>query len=100
MKIQIPVSSKSSRTDGRWSPEKDIPGCCGEARRKALRAELIMQSLITGQLMIQLDFYSKSNCLLCSTEIDKEYKDYIRDSNLQVHQRTAGPGPGDLDLRR
>jgi len=42
-----------------------------------LRAQLIMQSFITGQLMIELDFYPESAICYAPAQIDKDFKDYI-----------------------
>jgi hypothetical protein len=43
-----------------------------------LRAQLDMQSFITGQLMIQLDFYPESTVCYASAQIDKDHKADIR----------------------
>jgi len=44
---------------------------------KGLRAQLVMQSFITGQLMIEIDFFPASAVCYAPAQIDKEYKDYI-----------------------
>jgi paraquat-inducible protein B len=54
-------------------PRKNIP----KLIEKGLRAQLITQSLITGQLMIQLDFFPESAACYTPAQIDKAYKDYI-----------------------
>jgi paraquat-inducible protein B len=42
-----------------------------------LRAQLITQSFITGQLMIQLDFYPTGSVCYAPPQIDQDYTDYI-----------------------
>ncbi len=44
---------------------------------KGLRAELVMQSFITGQLMIGLDFNSDTGICYLPAQIDKDFKDYV-----------------------
>jgi len=44
---------------------------------KGLRAQLSMQSFITGQLAIELGFYPESAICYPPAQVDKEYKDYI-----------------------
>ncbi len=44
---------------------------------KGLRAVLTMQSFITGQLVIELDFYPDLALCYPPAQIDPEYKDYI-----------------------
>ena len=44
---------------------------------KGLRAQLGMQSFITGQLVVELDFFSDAALCYPPAQIDKEYKDYI-----------------------
>jgi paraquat-inducible protein B len=42
-----------------------------------LRAQLITQSLITGQLAIQLDFYPKGAVCYAPAQMDKDYTTYV-----------------------
>jgi len=82
MQIQIPVfieyEPEKFQMAGvgleAWrDPQKNIP----KLIEKGLRAQLIMQSFITGQLMIQLDFFSESTVCYAPAQLDKVYKDYI-----------------------
>jgi len=76
--IQIPViieiePDRWKVRGGERNPQKNVP----KLIEMGLRAQLIMQSFITGQLMIQLDFYPKSAVCYAPGQIDKDYKDYI-----------------------
>jgi len=42
-----------------------------------LRAQLITQSFITGQLAIQLDFMPTAGLCYAPAKMDEEYKDYV-----------------------
>jgi paraquat-inducible protein B len=44
---------------------------------KGLRAQLVMQSFITGQLMIEIDFFPTSALCYAPPEVDKDYKDFL-----------------------
>ena len=44
---------------------------------KGLRAQLTMQSFITGQLAIELGFYPEAGICYPPAQVDTEYKDYI-----------------------
>ena len=95
MKTQIPViiEIEPDRCKVRTG-ERSYRKVAEKLIEMGLRAQLVMQSFITGQLMIELDFYPNSKVCYAPPEIDKDYKDVSRDSHLQVHQRTAGRGPG------
>lgn len=54
-------------------PRKNIP----KLIEKGLRAQLVMQSFITGQLMIELDFFPEGRICYAPAQLDKDYKDYI-----------------------
>ena len=56
---------------------------------KGLRAVLAMQSFITGQLMIELDFFPGTPVNLKNINKDN------RDSNHTVHHRAAGSDPSE-----
>jgi len=100
MKIQIPVLIEIE--PDRWkvvTGERHPRDVAAKLVEKGLRAELIMQSLITGQLMIQLDFYSKSTVCYAPPEIDKEYKDYIVIPTCKSTSERLAQALGDLDLK-
>ena len=54
-------------------PRKNVP----KLIEKGLRAQLTMQSFITGQLAIELGFYPESSICYPPAQVDKEYQDYI-----------------------
>jgi paraquat-inducible protein B len=54
-------------------PQKNI----AKLIEKGLRAQLVMQSFITGQLMIEIDFFPTSALCYAPPEVDKDYKDYL-----------------------
>ena len=94
MKTQIPVLIEIE--PDRWkvrAGERNYRKVAAKLIEMGLRAQLIMQSFITGQLMIQLDFYPKSTVCYAPPQIDKDYKDYVVIPTCAVHQRTAGQGP-------
>jgi len=75
--IQIPVIIEIMPDEwkvrgGERNPRKNVP----KLIEKGLRAQLIMQSFITGQLMIELDFYPKSAVCYAPPQTDIDYKDY------------------------
>ena len=76
--IQIPVIIEIMPDEwkvrgGERNPRENVP----KLIEKGLRAQLIMQSFITGQLMIELDFFSKSAVCYAPPQTDKDYKDYM-----------------------
>ena len=58
-----------------------------------------MQSFITGQLMIELDFYPKSKVCYAPPEIDKDYKDYVVIPTCESTGERLAEALGDLDLK-
>lgn len=82
MQLQIPIiieyePDKFNVTEeGRKvarDPRKTIPRLV----EKGLRAELTMQSFITGQLAIEIGFYPSSTLCYAPAKVDKIYRDYI-----------------------
>ena len=64
-----------------------------------LRAQLVMQSFITGQLMIELDFYPKSKVCYAPALIDKDYEDYVVIPTCKSTGERLAEALGDLDLK-
>jgi paraquat-inducible protein B len=78
MKTQIPVLIEID--PDRWkvrAGERNYRKVGAKLIEMGLRAQLIMQSFITGQLMIQLDFNPQSTVCYAPAQTDKDYKDYI-----------------------
>ncbi len=66
---------------------------------KGLRAQLIMQSFITGQLMIELDFYPGSEVCYPKAQVDKEYADYILIPTCPSTAAQLAKALGEVDLK-
>jgi paraquat-inducible protein B len=78
MKTQIPVLIEIEPARFHvLAGERDYRKVATRLIEKGLRAQLIMQSFITGQLMIQLDFMPEAAICYPPAEIDKEFKDYV-----------------------
>ena len=70
-------------------PQKTIP----KLIERGLRAQLAMQSFITGQLAIEIGFYPESAICYPPAKADKAYKDYIVIPTCQSTTRTADRCP-------
>jgi paraquat-inducible protein B len=100
MKTQIPVLIEIE--PDRWkvrTGERRPREVAAKLIEKGLRAQLIMQSFITGQLMIQLDFYPESTVCYAPPQIDKEYKDYVVIPTCQSTSAQLAKALGELDLK-
>lgn len=100
MKTQIPVIIEVE--PDRWkvrSGKRDYRGVAAKLIEMGLRAQLVMQSFITGQLMIQLDFYSKSTVCYAPAQIDKDFKDYVVIPTCPSTGERLAQALGDLDLK-
>ncbi|MGB8992833.1 MAG: MlaD family protein [Desulfobaccales bacterium] len=78
MKTQIPVLIEID--PDRWkvrAGKRNYREVAAKLIERGLRAQLITQSFITGQLMIQLDFYPAGTVCYAPAQMDKDYKDYI-----------------------
>lgn len=78
MKAQIPVLVELY--PDKWkvrAGERNYRKVAAKLIEMGLRAQLITQSFITGQLAIQLDFHSKSKLCYAPAQMDKVYKDYV-----------------------
>jgi paraquat-inducible protein B len=100
MKTQIPVFIEID--PDRWkvrSGERNYRKVAEKLIEMGLRAQLITQSFITGQLMIQLDFYPKSKVCYAPPEIDKDYEDYVVIPTCASTSERLAKAFGDLDLK-
>ncbi|RJR39451.1 MAG: MCE family protein [Deltaproteobacteria bacterium] len=100
MKTQIPVFIEIE-TD-RWkveSGERNYRKVAEKLIEMGLRAQLIMQSFITGQLMIELDFYPKTDICYAPAQIDKDYAAYVVIPTCKSTSARLGQALGDLDFK-
>lgn len=100
MKTQIPVLIEIQ--PDRWkvrTGERDYRKVAERLIEMGVRAQLVMQSFITGQLMIQLDFYPKSTVCFAPPQIDKDYQDYVVIPTCQSTSERLAQALGDLDLK-
>ena len=77
-------------------PQKTIP----KLIERGLRAQLTMQSFITGQLAIEIGFYPDSTLCYAPAETDKVYKDYIVIPTCQSTTERLGNALEKLDLEK
>jgi paraquat-inducible protein B len=80
------------------SGERDYRKVAEKLIQKGLRAELVMQSFITGQLMIGLDFHTDTGICFLPGQVDKEYKDYIVIPTCPSTAEKLADALGKLDL--
>ncbi|MBM4300184.1 MAG: MCE family protein [Deltaproteobacteria bacterium] len=100
MKTQIPVLIEID--PARWkvrTGERDYHKVAAKLIEMGLRAQLITQSFITGQLMIQLDFFPKSKICYAPAQIDKDYTDYVVIPTCASTSERLARALGDLDLK-
>ena len=98
-----PSSSNTSRINSMWlaeagwcqrDPRKTIP----KLIEKGLRAQLTMQSFITGQLAIEIGFYPESAICYPPAKPDKTYTDYIVIPTCQSTSERLSNALSRLDL--
>jgi paraquat-inducible protein B len=77
-------------------PQKTIPRLI----ERGLRAQLTMQSFITGQLAIEIGFYPNSTLCYAPAKTDKVYKDYIVIPTCQSTTERLGNALAKLDLAK
>jgi paraquat-inducible protein B len=77
-------------------PQKTIP----KLIERGLRAQLTMQSFITGQLAIEIGFYPGSTLCYAPAVTDKVYKDYIVIPTCQSTTERLGNALEKLDLEK
>jgi paraquat-inducible protein B len=100
MKTQIPILIEVDPE--RWklrSGERDYHKVAAKLIEVGLRAQLITQSYITGQLMIQLDFFPKSKICYAPAQIDPDYKDYVVIPTCASTSERLAKALGDLDFK-
>jgi paraquat-inducible protein B len=100
MKTEIPILIDIE--PDRWkvrTGERDYRKVSAKLIEMGLRAQLIMQSFITGQLMIELDFYPKSTVCYAPAQVDKDYKDYIVIPTCASTGERLARALGELDLK-
>ncbi len=99
MKTQIPVLIEIEPE--RWkvrAGERNYRKVSAKLIEMGLRAQLITQSFITGQLAIQLDFQSKSKLCYAPAQIDKDYKDYVMIPTCPSTAQKLADALANLDL--
>lgn len=100
MKTQIPVFIEIE--PDRWkvqAGDRNYRKVAEKLIEMGLRAQLIMQSFITGQLMIELDFYPKSDICYAPAQIDKDYQDYVVIPTCKSTSARLGQALGDMDFK-
>ena len=100
MKTQIPVFIEIE--PDRWkvrTGERSYRKVAEKLIGMGLRGQLIMQSFITGQLMIELDFYPESTLCYAPPEIDKDYQDYVVIPTCASTSERLAKALGELDLK-
>jgi paraquat-inducible protein B len=76
-------------------PQQNIP----KLIERGLRAQLVMQSFITGQLAIELGFFPDANICYPPAQIDPIYKDYIVIPTCKSTTEKLMDALGDLNLK-
>jgi paraquat-inducible protein B len=100
MKTQIPILIEID--PDRWkvrAGERNYRKVAEKLIEMGLRAQLITQSFITGQLMIQLDFFPKSKVCYAPPQVDKDFKDYVVIPTCASTSERLAKAFGDLDLK-
>jgi paraquat-inducible protein B len=100
MKTQIPILIEIDPE--KWkvrAGERNYREVAAKLIAMGLRAQLITQSFITGQLMIQLDFYPTSTVCYAPPKVDKDYKDYVVIPTCASTSERLAKALGDMDLK-
>jgi paraquat-inducible protein B len=100
MKTQIPILIEIDPE--KWkvrAGERDYRKVAAKLIEMGLRAQLITQSFITGQLMIQLDFFPNSTICYAPPQVDKDYKDYVVIPTCASTSERLAKALGELDLK-
>src|SRR5665647_54279 len=100
MKTQIPILIELEPDKWKVRTGERVPRKVAEKLiEMGLRAELVMQSFITGQLMIELDFLPQKGVCYAPGQIDKDYKDYIVIPTCASTSERLAKALGDMDLK-
>jgi paraquat-inducible protein B len=100
MKTQIPILIEIDPE--KWkvrAGERDYRKVAAKLIEMGLRAQLITQSFITGQLMIQLDFFPNSTICYAPPQVDKDYEDYVVIPTCASTSERLAKALGELDLK-
>ena len=89
-KFQVAAGARHEPRD----PRKTIP----KLIERGLRAQLTMQSFITGQLAIEIGFYPNSTICYAPAKTDKVYQDYIVIPTCQSTTERLSNALAKLDL--
>lgn len=76
-------------------PQKNIP----KLIERGLRAQLVMQSFITGQLAIELGFFPEADICYPPAQVDPIYRDYIVIPTCKSTTEKLMDALGDLNLK-
>jgi paraquat-inducible protein B len=105
LQIQIPVvieyePEKFHVSAGARHVPRDPRETIPKLIERGLRAQLTMQSFITGQLAIEIGFYPSSTLCFAPAQTDKVYKDYIVIPTCQSTTEKLGNALAKLDLAK
>lgn len=105
LQLQIPVvieyePEKFQVTEGERHVPRDPRKTIPKFIERGLRAQLTMQSFITGQLAIEIGFYPGSTLCYAPAKPDKVYKDYIVIPTCQSTTERLGNALEKLDLEK
>ncbi len=103
LQVQIPIIIEYEPErfhmlgDGEVSrdPQKNVP----KLIERGLRAQLVMQSFITGQLAIELGFFPEADICYPPAQVDPIYRDYIVIPTCKSTTEKLMDALGDLNLK-
>jgi paraquat-inducible protein B len=102
LQLQIPViieyEPDKFHVEGKGPAQRDPSKTIPRLIERGLRAQLTMQSFITGQLAIEIGFYPQSTVCYAPAKTDKDYKDYILIPTCQSTTERLSNALAKLDL--